>query len=148
MKNILVSAILLLLIQLASTVNFKLIEDIDKHLTEILCKPDEHRDIDSDDFFQNITIYTAEINYLKVKVTEDLGTFSTCTKFYKKGIANFLVINLTKNKKLELCNAFKWDIDKLEQFKELMERAEDAWLEFVDVYVNEFENPRKPGNNR
>lgn len=134
MRNSLVS-IVLLLIQLASTVNFKHIADIDKHLTAILYKPNEHRDIDSDELFQNITLYTAEINYLKVKVTEDLVTFNTCTKFYKKGIANFLVINITKEKTLELCKAFKWDMDKLQQFKELMDRAEDAWLEFVDVYA-------------
>lgn len=131
----------MLLIQRASTVNFKLIANIDKHLTAALCKPDEYRGIDSDELFHNITLYTAEINYLKVKITEDLGTYNTCTKFYEKGIANFLVIDLTKEKKLELCNAFKWDMDKLEQFKELMDRAEDAWLEFVDVYVRELQKP-------
>lgn len=139
MKTILVSASLLLLIHVACTVNFKLIADIDNHLTAILSKPNKHKGIDSNDLFQNITLYTVEINYLKVKITEDLGAFNTCTKFYERGIANFLVINMTKEKKLELCKAFGWNMDKLQKFKELMDRAEDAWLEFVDVYVEKLE---------
>ena len=137
MTVILVSVALLLLIQHTNAIDLKLIADIDRNLAEILNNPNEHKDINSDDLFQNITLYTAEINYLKVKITEDLGTFKTCTKFYKKGVANFLVIDLTKEKKLELCKAFKWDMDSLERFKDLMDRAEDAWLEFVDVYVKD-----------